>query len=98
MANVDEVFRLLPQPDDLRRLEKAYLEGTTRTDKKTNEAADRAALDAGRRIRAGDRSRTSLKEIVAWKNSESRFWNRIEQQFETNNNDQSISDALDMVV
>ena len=97
MPNVDRVFRLLPPPDNLRALEKSYLEGRTRTDKKTNEAADRAALDAGRRIREGDRSKLTLKEIVGWKNSESRFWGKIEEQFERNDA-QSIAAALDAVV
>jgi hypothetical protein len=97
MANVEDVFRLLPKPDDLRTLARGYLEGRTRTDKTTNEAADRVAFDAGRRIRAGDRLKTSLKEILAWKNSESRFWKRIEQQFATND-DQSIAAALETVV
>src|ERR1700730_7996713 len=97
MPKDGEVIRLLPQPDNLRALEKGYLEGTTRTDKQTNEAADRAAFDAGRRIREGDRSKTGLKAIVAWKNSESRFWGRIERQFERNDA-LRIAAALNTVV
>jgi hypothetical protein len=96
MPNDDEVFRLRPRVENLRMLARGYLKRPAGTDK-TSEAADRAAFNAGRRIREGDRSKPTLKEIVSWKNSESWFWGRIERQFDRNDA-QSIAAALDAAV
>src|SRR4029077_13751318 len=85
-----------PQPDDLRTLEAGYL-ARPAGNGKSSEAADKVALDAGRLIREGARSKANLKAIVAWKNSQSRFRGRIERQFERNDA-QSVAAALNTAV
>ena len=90
------VFRLKPRPEQLPRLAQCYLDAQTR-DGRRNEDADHVALDAGRRIRQGDRTKETLKEIVAWKNSESRFWMKIGQTFDGNDT-ASVTRALNTVV
>jgi hypothetical protein len=77
-------------------LKRGYLDRKTRTGL-TSAEADEAALAAGRRIREGDRSKQALENIVAWKNSDSRFWAKLKSIFQKNT-DADISMALNTVV
>jgi hypothetical protein len=77
------IFVLQFSPEEFLGLARGYLKRTTRN-KLPNPEADKIAFDAGARIRDGDRSKDTLKIIIHWKNSDSRFWNKIERDFELN--------------
>jgi thermostable 8-oxoguanine DNA glycosylase len=78
------MLRLQFEANEIKRLEKGYL-GRQRV-KYTRDAkqADKMAKDAGTKIRNGEPTKETLKEIFRWKNASSRFYERLEGLFDSN--------------
>jgi hypothetical protein len=77
MRGAKQMLRLQFEANQIKRLEKGYL-GRQRV-KYTRDArqADKLAKDAGTKIRNGEPTKETLKEIFRWKNASSRFYERL---------------------
>lgn len=92
MSN-QSVFALQFAAEELNHLARGYLRRITKRSKQSFSAADAIALDAGRKIREGERTKSNLKKIFRWKNEDSRFRKKLEHDFDSNP-PQRIADAL----
>jgi len=84
MRGANQMLRLKFETNEIKRLERGYL-GRQRV-KYTRDAkqADEMAKDAGTKIRNGEPTKETLKEIFRWKNASSRFYARLEGLFDSN--------------
>jgi len=79
----ESLFVLPFAAQDLCHLEDGYLRRTTGS-KQSLKTADEIVLKVGRKIREGECTKSNLKKIFQCKNEDSRFWKKLEADFDSN--------------